>query len=1303
MVKKSIKLTDRVFSPVEGQDGVYMTPATGASPGGLASYLNVKSRRFNLGKIFTASKPLNGVIISAENLDKWKKKISEENEKPKKRARGIKPFERVFTPVAGQQGIYITPLKGRVPTYVANSLNYKARQLKIGNIFRISKELKGIIVDAKDLERWQEKIKDEKKKPKKHARKIKQSDRVFTPIPDSDGFYITPAKDISPKNLATSLNSKAIKLKLGNIFKPSKELVGVIVKAENLKKWKEAIELDAKQPKKRRKSLDLSKIEFVPIEEGFYFTPAGDRTPRMLACSLNYTSNKFNLGSIFSSRKSLNGVVVKANNLKKWKTKLQEEKKQPKKPQMSIKAIDRVFKLIEGQDNVYWTPHGQRNPSLVSANLNKKAKQLNLGEIFRVSKEFNRVVISGEDLKKWNENLKKEKLKKPKKRAKEIRISERVFTPIEGQPGHYITLILDSSIHHVSVYLNGKAKQLGLDSFFISDKRLKGVRVTAENYYVWLLALAKESPDNSRLQRKVKAFEESHFSSQVIRFGIARKYLVLPDYLPSLPKGLGQGKWAMLEGFNSHFELNPLIGLFGNSIQVTRRFERVQLPFGSELKWGTCGQGLDIHKRISFVFAGRGLEAYVPMGSHHHTIVVLTQAEYDRIKDKLSPKIDVLIVQALVSKSHGDYAQHLGSINSRRIAAMCFAYMKGILKCVFMDDNLQGFSCVKASHNNWERLWDYLSATMGESVCRSIKTHRIKGDLFKPTIGSKLFMVNIQALRTKLTHVEACFSIFYPAQMASLWGGDCFMQSMLIQIFGAKGVSIAPREECVLHRCQRHKNACAKVLKKANYYQENKIETLMGHYKIDYLLPIYQQWIIAALKAMQENVTRNLEYQRSRHRVLSQEDLFKHHAMANNIRYRSCKASLAEDKAFNHFGALLGESKAERERKAQKAHLYAHQQQAIEQIANFKGRKGLVQMTTGSGKTYAQIFIAQRAFENGLSRPIIIVTPTQELVRQFYKDFMEYLTQHPGCVMKPHEVLKVSSRPQDIHAGLLFSNRSLQDTRCVLICCKASYMKLLGGKALLKPPGLLLIDECHKFSQEEKALIETKSQANLILGLTATPKKKVPFSSQTIFNYTRLQAVEEGIIPPFIYDDLGEDYTGDKKDKLINRLSQFLDERIHPCGRPLSKLKGIVYCPSIQDAQRAQEALKETRLSSVVIHSQSRTAKKDIQTFKQSQKGIAFAVNMLQVGFSDKYLDYVLLLKPAKNSNAVSQMAGRVMRGKDKVAYVMSFRDANVENFKTLCDDKALEMCHMNYLLQSGNQAINPMGVESLKKANKVN
>ena len=138
---------------------------------------------------------------------------------------------------------------------------------------------------------------------------------------------------------------------------------------------------------------------------------------------------------------------------------------------------------------------------------------------------------------------------------------------------------------------------------------------------------------------------------------------------------------------------------------------------------------------------------------------------------------------------------------------------------------------------------------------------------------------------------------------------------------------------------------------------------------------------------------------------------------------------------------------------------FPHQKEAVE--AWWKaGRRGVVVLPTGAGKTYVAQMILER-----LGRSCLVVTPTLDLVQQWY-----------GILATSFE----------IEVGLMGGGE--YDVQPVTVTTYDSayiHMERLGGRF-----ALLVFDECHHLPSPSYALAAELSLAPFRLGLTATPERE---------------------------------------------------------------------------------------------------------------------------------------------------------------------------------------------------------------------
>jgi len=179
--------------------------------------------------------------------------------------------------------------------------------------------------------------------------------------------------------------------------------------------------------------------------------------------------------------------------------------------------------------------------------------------------------------------------------------------------------------------------------------------------------------------------------------------------------------------------------------------------------------------------------------------------------------------------------------------------------------------------------------------------------------------------------------------------------------------------------------------------------------------------------------------------------------------------------------------------------LYWHQEQAVASWVEHDMR-GIFEMATGTGKTFAAIACVQRALNRYERLVIIIACPLQHLVKQWEREIAAYgLTVQ--CIVadstNPHWKNKVTDSLLDISIGhqstliILTTHRTLSSDMFLNIITKTSSEVGI----------MLLTDEVHGIGAE-------KSQRGLLqmfglrLGLSATPRRWFDsFGTQVIYEY----------------------------------------------------------------------------------------------------------------------------------------------------------------------------------------------------------
>lgn len=170
-----------------------------------------------------------------------------------------------------------------------------------------------------------------------------------------------------------------------------------------------------------------------------------------------------------------------------------------------------------------------------------------------------------------------------------------------------------------------------------------------------------------------------------------------------------------------------------------------------------------------------------------------------------------------------------------------------------------------------------------------------------------------------------------------------------------------------------------------------------------------------------------------------------------------------------------------------------------------RSHTGIVRVVTGGGKTVFALACLTRWFAERRGRRCIIVVPTIALMDQWV---LELLT------------LTSASR-QDIalHGGGWSESDDAQIHVCTLNTARSAAPRLAAGNETL-----LIVDECHRAaSPMNRRAIDIAASGTL--GLSATPERQgddffetelMPVLGEVIYRYDYRQALEEGVLSPFI-------------------------------------------------------------------------------------------------------------------------------------------------------------------------------------------
>uniref|UniRef100_A0A0Q9YA79 Type III restriction enzyme, res subunit n=1 Tax=Candidatus Berkiella aquae TaxID=295108 RepID=A0A0Q9YA79_9GAMM len=770
--------------------------------------------------------------------------------------------------------------------------------------------------------------------------------------------------------------------------------------------------------------------------------------------------------------------------------------------------------------------------------------------------------------------------------------------------------------------------------------------------------------------------------------GIDPKYL--GGVLPALPQPETNDQTiendASAITYLHEYELTPFKLLTkskedANSLQISLNLPEFHAEFYSERLLGD-------NEQVTFVLAGRKEEALLPRPIRGRCILVLTQEEHQHFENKLPQGYDALVIKAIQSDSHGRY-QHLHKPTARRLGLFLFAHHMNLLTFMMIDDNIKK---IKANCRNpgWDNFYELMKNQLDKLYCVSVRTDFNKTP--KPgELGSKMFMIDMQALKERIPNLKNIFALFPIAANECHWGEDYWMQLAFYVIanFESQGYEILDKALITLQRSKSNQNAFANTGARARLFDSIDIQALqkMG---LD-----EGRWVEVTHSLLNDIISENINRYQKRKKEIEKADLQIKHALANQITQLPIQSNEPQDVEGEFIQRYQSFIKTTRFKRGVFRHYQLSAMGAISKVTNNHNR---LILATGAGKTYLQCELMRMAYHTAKAgEHIIVVTPHIELVNQFYNDFIEFNKNNSSTnreLQIPQEaIIKVCSHKQSCHVKTILMNDNIDNQKSVLIFCSDSLEKFVEEMNYQLPHvPLILLDEYHYYPSTVEDLINNLSAGSLIIGATATP----PESDRliTAYRYTRAQGVKEKYLAPVIADSLSMSFSKENVAILIPALPTILQTQNHPNFREKQKLKdskGIIYLPSIADCEQALAVLKEAGITAFCIHSKNTKHKAELEAFLENDDpGVLLAVKMLRIGFNAKDLGWTIIAQNAKakehaSRSNIEQMIGRVMRlNGDKVGYVLCFKDVLAEVVKPLLASQPItQKVNPDYLAQN--------------------
>ncbi len=747
------------------------------------------------------------------------------------------------------------------------------------------------------------------------------------------------------------------------------------------------------------------------------------------------------------------------------------------------------------------------------------------------------------------------------------------------------------------------------------------------------------------------------------------------------------------------------------------------------------------YQRYTFVLAGRKMDAQIPTESGSgRVMLILPECDANFAEGLVGENRDVMVV----TKINDCEPASLGKPTARRLAALYFAWHHGLNNIMMIDDNNGDLFFSKKiiqEKAEWGEIYQYFQYVSKEQNLSSLSVKSMGNIHHKPpesnniklslgSFGAKIFYLNIENLRSQVNDPRYLFP-----KNIGIWGGDVFFQYALRALnlnFGS-----FHRDTLAIQRSRIIRNSAQKSVMPAEAWVN---EDYSGQ-------PEYAK--IACQDILEQNKRSFTRCQTENKRV-NQIDLFEFtdqylhptdlqptgkrqriSASVVDIQEKSiakrtapalsgpmvCPAVVGELLPQGLISELidkeiLGNIQI-------KSYLRDVQKQAFERALNQLARsnKGFFNMATGSGKTLIFLLLAKVFSENTTYRSnSLIVAPTIQICEQIgrkLKELATWLRLEENHIIVNCKAVTVEHLKQNV------AYQSSQGN--IVVMCMDSAQNLFDETPEeIDKFGLIIADEMHIIIERLLGFFEERASVKkaTLIGFSATPGKNKKFFGGLIHKINSVEAVEQGIIAPWITHAINIDQNDTTSiDEWVTTLPEFIKSCPHPHGGLLRDNKGVIYVRSQNEAHRLKANLEKSNIKAETFISDGQDKNLLLQRFKKSNLNILVAVQLLEEGF-DEQVDYVIIAKKTNESD-LKQRRGRALRlvknGKNKIGYMIQLQNSpNLKDADYFVNSKKIEP-HPDFLasnfLRSASlrypfstaKGYNLLEVSSLSSENVVN
>ncbi len=354
------------------------------------------------------------------------------------------------------------------------------------------------------------------------------------------------------------------------------------------------------------------------------------------------------------------------------------------------------------------------------------------------------------------------------------------------------------------------------------------------------------------------------------------------------------------------------------------------------------------------------------------------------------------------------------------------------------------------------------------------------------------------------------------------------------------------------------------------------------------------------------------------------------------------------------------------------------------------GNAVMVQMPTGTGKTYVMAAVVGWFLESHPQGEVWIVAHRRELVEQMQQTLDRF------CLAYGEKEVALKAKTRIRVLSIQWLGRHIGELET-------------AGRV----PGLIVVDEAHHALADSYQDLFLRNQRAMKLGMTATPCRMKKESFGKLFD-TLLTSpstkdfIQRGYLSPFDYVVIGQfsqdqltintlkgrgsdgDYSIREMDEKLN-VPQSIKRLHESVVRYAEGKRGIVYAIDINHAKVVAAYYEAMGIRAVALDSKtpSKTRQRMVEAFRDGALDCLVNVNLFDEGFDCPDVEYIQMARPTLSLAKYLQMVGRGLRvsheRKDKVCMIID----NVGNYRKFgLPDKDRDWVAMFSGLKAGKGAI---------------